>query len=176
LVSEPKRLIITCPECKQKRAIYPSNYKALKNGGLCKKCYMSKLLTIVHERMRNRPMSERKPTSRSDGYLEMSLPSWHWCYPMATKTRHSILVHRLVMAEHLGRLLEAGEIVHHINGIRTDNRIENLQLVTLGSHKLSYEEGYKQGFKDGMATNIEELRKEIRLLHWKLKETERFGV
>ena len=47
------------------------------------------------------------------------------------------------------RYLRPGEIVHHIDGNKENNKIQNLYLTTRGGHKNRYLDGYKEGFAKG---------------------------
>ena len=116
---------------------------------------------------------------RGDGYIELWLDATDFFRPMS-RSRVSwgsyVLEHRLVMARFLGRNLQSWELIHHKNGIKDDNRLENLELTTRGSHTLAhgkgYRDGYTKGLNDGRDSQIEELREEIRLLRQQLNGSE----
>lgn len=61
----------------------------------------------------------------AQGYMVLS---GNWEHPNAWKGNGCILEHVKVMSEILGRPLQKGENVHHLNGVRDDNRPENLEL------------------------------------------------
>jgi hypothetical protein len=77
---------------------------------------------VLWERKLNKPYIDKH------GYRALVLPKDD---PRRAWFKHpTILEHRLVMSEHLGRALQPYESVHHINGDKLDNRLENLQMRT----------------------------------------------
>ena len=100
--------------------------------------------------------SHRKPILQKNGYLTLCI---------GNKRQY---VHRMVMEEHIGRPLEKYEHVHHINGDRTDNRLENLQLINrsehLRKHALEHHLGCETGrspinkTKESVIKQIKEMR------------------
>lgn len=59
---------------------------------------------------------------RVDGYVDVLTPGGYK------------LEHRVVMSEAIGREVLRDEAVHHLNGVRSDNRIENLKIMSLAEH------------------------------------------
>lgn len=90
-----------------------------------------------------------------DGYILIYSPS----HPYAN-SRGCVLEHRLVVEKRIGRFLVPQEQVHHVNGIKDDNRDENLELMgSAGEHNI----------KTNWCKNCH-VRKELRLLKWQIKE------
>jgi hypothetical protein len=66
----------------------------------------------------------RKPrlVDMTDGYFAIS------------SYNHRERVHRIILGKHLGREIQKGEIVHHVNEDKADNIPENLEVVTRSKH------------------------------------------
>jgi DNA-binding CsgD family transcriptional regulator len=66
-------------------------------------------------------------TVTGEGYVQCMVSTDDPMAPMRSRSGY-VLEHRLVVARAIGRPLQPRETVHHINGDRKDNRLENLQL------------------------------------------------
>ena len=69
-----------------------------------------------------------------NGYVHLYMPN----HPNADN-RGRIFEHRVVMEKKMGRYLRKAEVIHHINGIRSDNRVNNLRLYTSNGDHISDE-------------------------------------
>jgi glutaredoxin len=126
-VKERKKLKMLNPEYREKRHEYVKNYrKSLVENGKYGKCIICKNNLGRNEGnktniCKNCMKGENSPNYKG-GYLNTE------GYRIVRNNGHTILEHRLVMEKHLGRKLYKDETIHHINGKRDDNRIENLEL------------------------------------------------
>lgn len=87
---------------------------------------------------------------KTDGYIAIKDHS----HPNSAKDGY-ILEHRLVMSNHLKRPLETWEVVHHVDGDKANNKLDNLELLPKQSEHVVLQK---------MQVEIDGLRKEIKRL------------
>lgn len=143
-----KKFNIKIRNNKEAQEVSPSHYidgRSLKKV-FCK-CgkqiiYTSKKCAKCAQLGKKRTLEQRKKISgynhskfkgkiQQGGYIYVYSPN----HP--NKNSHNyVFEHRLVMEKRVGRYLTLEERVHHINGVKTDNKIENLMLFpNMGSHR-----------------------------------------
>jgi transposase-like protein len=116
----------TCRDCR--RTHYARNNYSL--GKTCMDCGVAVVNNSTGRCIKCSPVSKRgkfvrkKRRLNTHGYM---IVAGEWDHPNANN-RGQVLEHVKVMSEALGRPLLPGENVHHKNGVRDDNRPENLEL------------------------------------------------
>lgn len=116
-----------------------------------------------------------------NGYVMIYYPS----HPFSGSNGY-VKQHRIIVEKHIGRILDRDEVVHHKNGNKLDNRLENLEIMSREKHTSLHNKGkhlsvehrkkigkahkdnkYWQGRRHNKET-IEKMRK-ARLRYWKKK-------
>jgi len=157
----PPRVNTTCSQCGAKLSLQPNQVKNRKNVFCSHVCYSR--WWSKNRRAENSARWKGGRRLRLDGYVEVRLQPDDPFYSMQS-VRHYVVEHRLVMAKHLGKCLLPWEVVHHINGIKDDNRIENLALLDgNGNHNTMLDKCCKrlQKENDALRTRVAELEAEL---------------
>jgi len=174
-----KYMWVSCPDCKKERWVSirhsPKRYDISpeKPHYICQVCSMRKN-ALAGRTANNNGKGEGnnnwkggKIWMKPSGYAMVRIYPEDFFYPMRTSDGY-VLEHRLVMAKYLGRNLQKWELVHHKNGKRDDNRLENLELSLQGNHirmhSKGYKDGYIKGLVDGHSKAIKDLQARVTLL------------
>ena len=108
----------------------PIRFKLMCSIEGCERNYRTKGFCAFHYYRWQRNIDFKKPISNKRKEIGSTRPGSRGYLLVKVKNGVSgwMPQHRYVMEQHLGRSLVSPEEVHHLNGVRNDNRLENLEL------------------------------------------------
>jgi hypothetical protein len=116
---------VKCPDCGKERWV--AHAERIDDVRRCNSCARKKMIVERDYRGPNNP--KWKGRVKRGGYIALALPE----HPRATKQGY-VMEHIVNWEKAHNETLPKGYVVHHINGIRHDNRPENLVAIPMNTH------------------------------------------
>jgi len=145
-----------CDGCGKERWV--GIFKGKPKSNYCKSC-------VQKHRRGNKASHWKGGRIVVKGYIMVRIYPEDFFYSMASRSKtHDRYVseHRLIMAKYLKRCLLPWEIVHHRNGIKDDNRLQNLQLLPSQSYHIV--DSHVRQYVRKLEARIEQLEVRVTLL------------
>jgi len=132
------RSLVECGICHEKRYLLVSHHTLKHGTGHCKFCAAA----LNSKSGKDHPRWSGGSITDSDGYVllnscTLSNEDLSLARSMLNNAGY-VREHRLVVARSIGRSLTGADVVHHANGVKDDNRLENLSLKNRSSHAISH--------------------------------------
>lgn len=138
------RCIRVCDDCKDENEVTYQNIKN-KSNHYCSSCSNKRAYNIKKDAYK--PWNIGKTYQKCSGNYYINSAGYKLYY-IGDKSYKGgyIAEHRIVMELHLGRRLKKGEVIHHIDGNKQNNNLNNLVLLNSTSHRICHNDLEKISF------------------------------